>query len=262
VALLRMEPRIDGDEGRGKHALAEKILQKIGNAKRGAKCVRGIGVAEVVRKDAIAHQPDQSAEQDADGDEKRMRLCGCAAGWSGQNMIIGSGGIASEEAEALLESCAGEGEEVCEGAVEGEDAAGEDAIGHGAAVGDLHGEAAEAILAVGHAGGAHGVGDEDGAVGALGSATRASSFRGGVDAVADEFGEEGVVGEDGAEDAGLAVVERAHGVEGVRGAGGSGGDGGAGFGGGGVGVAERDADTAGWRGRRDRARRAARERGS
>ena len=90
MALLCMEPRIDGDEGRGKHALAEKILQKIGNAKRGAKCVRGIRVAEVVRKDAIAHEPDQTAEEDADGDEKRMRFCGCAAGWSGQRMIIGT----------------------------------------------------------------------------------------------------------------------------------------------------------------------------
>ena len=59
TTLLGMEPRIDRDEGRRKHALAEKILQKIGNAKRGAKCVRGIGVAEVVRKDAIAHEADQ-----------------------------------------------------------------------------------------------------------------------------------------------------------------------------------------------------------
>ena len=43
---------------------------------------------------------------------------------------------------------------------------------------------------------------------------------------------------------GLAVVERAHGVEGVRGADGAGGDGGAGFGRGGVGVADGDAHTA------------------
>ena len=59
-----------------------------------------------------------------------------------------------------------------------------------------------------------------------------------MDAVADEFGEEAAVVEDDAEDAGLAVVQRAHGVEGVGGAGGSGGDGGAGFGGDGVGVAD------------------------
>ena len=37
------------------------------------------------------------------------------------------GGIAGEQAQALLEGCAGEGEEVGERAVEGEDAAGEDA---------------------------------------------------------------------------------------------------------------------------------------
>ena len=52
-------------------------------------------------------------------------------------------------------------------------------------------------------------------------------------------------GEHGAEDAGLAVVERAHGVEGVGGADGAGGDGGAGLGGCGVGVADGDADAAG-----------------
>ena len=66
----------------------------------------------------------------------------------------------------------------------------------GSAVGDLDGESAEVIFAVGHAGGAHGVGDEDGAVGALRVPPDADDFRSGVDAVADEFGEEGVVGED------------------------------------------------------------------
>ena len=103
MALLRMEPRIHRDEGRRKHALAEEVLQKIGNAKRGAKCVRGIGVAEVVRKDAIAHQPDQTAEQNTDSYEKRMRLCGCAAGWSGQNMIIGAKIIGAREVGRFVE---------------------------------------------------------------------------------------------------------------------------------------------------------------
>ena len=65
-----------------------------------------------------------------------------------------------------------------------------------------------------------------------------------VDAVADHFGKERVVGEHGAENSGLAVVQRAHGVEGVRGADGAGVDGGARFGGGGVGVAQGHAHAA------------------
>ena len=61
-------------------------------------------------------------------------------------------------------------------------------------------------------------------------------------AVADELGVECVFSEGDAEDAGIAVRKRAHGVEGVGGADGAGGDGVAGLGGGCVGVAERDAD--------------------
>ena len=114
AALLGAEARIDGDEGGRKHALAEKILQKIGNAKRGAEGVGGVGVAEVVREDAIADEADQAAEQDADGDEKRMRFGGCAAGWGGQRMIIRLSGSASAsvsvsvKCEVLVRSAAGD----------------------------------------------------------------------------------------------------------------------------------------------------------
>ena len=73
---------------------------------------------------------------------------------------------------------------------------------------------------------------------ALEAVPEADRGGGDVDAVADEFGVEVRVVEDGTEDAGLALAERAHGVEGVGGGGGSGGDGGLGFGEGGVGVAE------------------------
>ena len=65
-----------------------------------------------------------------------------------------------------------------------------------------------------------------------------------MDAIADQLGVELVAGEDGAEDSGLAVVERAHGVEGVSGAYRACCNGGAGFGCGGVGVANGDADAA------------------
>ena len=58
-----------------------------------------------------------------------------------------------------------------------------------------------------------------------------------MDAVADEFGVEGFGVKNDAGDAGLAVIETAHGVEGVGGADGAGGDGGAGLLGGSVGMA-------------------------
>ena len=89
MALLRIEPRVDRDEGCREHAFAKEVLQEIRNAKRSAKCVCGIGVAKVVGKDAIAHQPYEAAEQDTDSYENRMRLCRRAASWSAQAKIIG-----------------------------------------------------------------------------------------------------------------------------------------------------------------------------
>ncbi len=88
VALLGAEARVDGDEGGRKHALAEEVLQEVGNTEGGAEGVGGIGVAEVVGEDAVADEADEAAEQDAGSDEKRMRFGGCAAGWVGQRMII------------------------------------------------------------------------------------------------------------------------------------------------------------------------------
>ena len=155
------------------------------------------------------------------------------------------GGVESEEAESVVEGCVGEGEEVFEGAVEGEDTAGEDTVGHGSSVGDLDVEAAELVSAIGHSGGAHGVGDEDGAVAAFHLPPDFYDFRGDVDAVADELGEEGIVGEDGGKDAGHTMVEGTHGVEGMGCADGSGGDGGGALVGGCVGVANGNANAAG-----------------
>ena len=66
-----------------------------------------------------------------------------------------------------------------------------------------------------------------------------------MDAVADELGKERVGGEQHADDAGLAMIERTHGVEGVRGARRSGGQAGAGFSHGRVRVADGDAYSAG-----------------
>ena len=75
MAIFGVEPGIDGDERSGEDAFSEEILQNIGNAEGGAEGVGGVGIAKVVCEDAVAHQPDQAAEKDTDGYEKRMRLC-------------------------------------------------------------------------------------------------------------------------------------------------------------------------------------------
>ena len=173
---------------------------------------------------------------------------GGLAGGEGGGLVLEAGhggGVEGEEAESVVERCAGETDEIFESAVEGEDTAGEDAVGGGFAVGDLNVETAELVSAVGHSGGAHGVSDEEAAVTAFHLPPDFYYLRRYVDPIADEFGEERIIGEDGGENAGVAVVDGAHGVEGVSCADGSGGDGGQALGGGCVGVADGDADAAG-----------------
>ncbi len=158
-----------------------------------------------------------------------------------------AGWVAAGEMRGGGEACAGEALEVGDGAVHGEDRAGEglEAVGEvgcelAAAVGDGDFEFAEHVVAVGLAGGGDAVGDEDGTIFALGSEPEADELGGDMDAVADEFRVETVGVEDDACDAGLAMVERAHGVEGVGRAVCAGVDGGAGLLGSGVGVADAD----------------------
>ncbi len=153
------------------------------------------------------------------------------------------GWVVRGEPGDLGERCTGVAGKVGDGTVEGEDRPGEDAVGETAAVGDLDLEAAEHVGAVGHAGGGHAVGDEDGLIQALGFKEETYEFGSDVDAVRDDLGEEVFVVENNAEDAGFAMVERAHGVEGVGCGSGTGDDGGAGLGGGGVRVAKRHFDT-------------------
>ena len=155
------------------------------------------------------------------------------------------GGIVGREAGAERERRAGEVLEVADGAVQREDGAGE-GFGRGCETAEVAGnfnvETAQGVAAVSHAGGGDAVGDEDGVVWAFGAKPEADEFGSDVDAVGDDLGVDLLLVEDGSEDAGFAVVERAHGVEGVGCGGGSGADGGEGLGGGCVGVAERDAD--------------------
>ena len=61
---------------------------------------------------------------------------------------------------------------------------------HGAAVRDIDIELAEFVSAVGHAGGGHGVGHEDGAFSAFGPEPQPHELGRNMDAVADQFGVE------------------------------------------------------------------------
>ncbi len=145
-------------------------------------------------------------------------LAGAQAGDGGFEAEEG-GGLAAGAADGFFEGAAGEVPEVGDGAVEGEDGAGEGfgCVGEGGfAVRGGYGQAGEGVGAVGHAGGGDAVGDEDGAL-AFETEPKADECGVNVDAVADELGEEVLLFEDVAEDAGLAVVERAHGVEDVGG---------------------------------------------
>ncbi len=65
VSLFRPQAGVHGDKRSGKDALAEERLQEVGNAESAAKCIRRVGVAEVVRKHTFTQQPDDFAQQNA-----------------------------------------------------------------------------------------------------------------------------------------------------------------------------------------------------
>ena len=75
-----------------------------------------------------------------DGDE----IGGVADGESAGSVCEASHGgwVGGEEPESLLQRRAGEADEIGEGAVEGEHAAGQNTTGHGAALGNFDGKSA------------------------------------------------------------------------------------------------------------------------
>ena len=149
------------------------------------------------------------------------------------------GGIRRQQAQSMLNACAREPDEVGESAIEREDAAGEDATGCGATVLDLDRESTKLVFAVGHAGGCHRIRHEDGTLRAFRPPPEADNFGFGMDAIANQLGEQVVVCQNCAENAGVAMIERAHGIERVGCAHRAGSDGSAGFASGGVGVTDR-----------------------
>ena len=71
LVVFREQARVDGDERRGEHALAEEVLQEVRDLEGGLECAGGGGVAKVVREDALADEARDAAQQDARGDEHR-----------------------------------------------------------------------------------------------------------------------------------------------------------------------------------------------
>ena len=90
------------------------------------------------------------------------------------------------------------------------------------AIFDLDLDGAELVGAVGHARGGDGIGDQHGAFDAFRLQEKLHDFRGDVNSIRDDVGAELLVGEHFAKDAGLAMIERTHGIEGVRGVAGAG----------------------------------------
>jgi hypothetical protein len=139
---------------------------------------------------------------------------------------------------------AGESSHVANGVIHGEDAAREVPIVRTLSVFHLDLNRAELVGAVGHAGGGGGVGDENRAFEAHCSQEKLYDLGGDVNSIHDHVGGELAIGKNLAEDAGIAMIERTHGVEGVGGVTGSGLDPGAGGFEHGVGVADAHANLA------------------
>ncbi len=151
--------------------------------------------------------------------------------------------IQRREAHRILQLPVGELHYVADGTIERQHASGENAVEFGAIAFHLHFETSEHVTAVAHTGCADAVGDEHSGLNSLRAQEEAHHIWMHVDAVGNDLGGKARVGEHGAENAGLAMVERAHGVKGVRSMAGASGNAGFGFLARGVGMAEADADT-------------------
>ena len=126
-------------------------------------------------------------------------------------------GVECGQADGGLEGRGRECSDVANSAVHGQHAAGEAAFRFAALALDFDLQRTEAKTPIAHAGGADGVGDEHGAAWSLAVEKELDHFRVDVDAVGNNIGSEAVVGENCAQDAGLAMIERAHGIESVGG---------------------------------------------
>ncbi len=68
LVALAQQFSVNRDERRRQYALAEQVLQNVGDAKARLERVGGGRVAEEMREDAVADEPGDAAEQYARGD--------------------------------------------------------------------------------------------------------------------------------------------------------------------------------------------------
>jgi hypothetical protein len=68
---------VNRNERGREYALAEQVLQEIGDAEGGVEGVGGVREAEVMGEDALADEADQAAEQDAGADQRGVTAGGC-----------------------------------------------------------------------------------------------------------------------------------------------------------------------------------------
>ena len=127
------------------------------------------------------------------------------------------GGHAGDGGQRGGQVAAGAGDQVAQRGVEAEQAAGQAAIGQARALA-VHDDlvVAQGVAAGGFAERGHGVGDQAEMGGALGAPGQRDRVGVQVDAVGDQAGGYAGHGEQGAGQAGRAMVERRHGVEQVR----------------------------------------------
>lgn len=138
-----------------------------------------------------------------------------------------------------------EASKISDSAVHRKNGTGKNTIGEAATIGNFDLKTAECIDTFRHAGCGHPIGNEDATIHTLRFQKEAHDLGCNMDAVANEFREEGVVIKHDAKYAGLAMVERTHRIKRVRCRGSASGDGGACFHGECIGVTDTDPDALG-----------------
>ena len=121
--------------------------------------------------------------------------------------------IQRRSAHGIFQAPVRELSHIAHGAIHGEHASGKTAAAGALSILDFDLDWSELVASVGHAGRGDGIGDQHGAVGALGLHKKLNDRRCNVNAVGNDVGTEPVVGKHLGDDAGIAMIERTHGIE-------------------------------------------------
>src|SRR5579863_219407 len=71
LVTFAQQAAVGGNKRRGQHTLAEKVLQDVRNTEAGLERIGRLRVAEIVRKNALADESGDTAEQNSGGDQDR-----------------------------------------------------------------------------------------------------------------------------------------------------------------------------------------------